>query len=561
MCGISGIFKSKNEFITIEEINNFSKVLNHRGPDFTGTYIQQNIAFNLLKIHGIEKTLELIEGMFAFAWHSKTRNDLFLVRDRLGIKPLYYSKIQNHFYFSSEIKAIWKNLPVNLNHSKVLDSFYGGSETNRYHTIFENIYSIQPGCFLSINTQLDIKENCYYNIFNEFDNDVYKQTKSKSRDYFQQEFNSLISDSVKNILVSDAHLVTLASGGIDSALITYLASKNQKIDIYSSDIVEHFSELEAVKLLSKSTQSDLYVDSYYKKDYLENITACTWFNENPIISYSNSVPFSQIAKKAKHDGVKVALTGEGSDELFLGYPKAHFERLANKVLLPYNIISKLYNKVPGISKYLNQYDPSGKDIFVHLLNRNFDRQESREDFSKKHSFSSKNESEYIFNSLNLMTEHLVGLLHRNDRMGMMNSIEARFPFLNEKLVKFAINIPYNYKYQIIPKFYNKKHPFLLDKSLVRNCVKNKLPDDLIYKNKWGFGQNIPSLVQYKKGTFSTGYLREILGTDSKTEDYIINKSSPYLLSKLFSIEVFGRLYGLRNSIEETNDWVQRVAYF
>lgn len=617
MCGISGILKPKNKIVTREEISNFSDVLTHRGPDNTGTYINQNIAlahnrlsiidisdtanqpfeddqyvlifngeiynfqelklytpniiyksqsdtevlFHLLRIQGIEKTIELIEGMFAFAWYNKSQKALVLVRDRLGIKPLYYCELDQNFYFSSEIKALWKNLPIRLNDNRVIDSFYGGSETHRYHTAFQNVYSVEPGHSIRITEDLKLIDSCYYNIYDEFDYDLYNQNKSKSRNHFQEEFNSLIGQSVKNILVSDAHLVSLASGGIDSALITCMASQHQKIDIYSSDIVEHHSELEAVKLLSAWTKSVLHVDSYYKKDYLENLTACTWYNENPIVSYANCVPFSQIAKKAKSDGVKVALTGEGSDELFLGYPKAHFDKLANKALLPYQLISNLYNKIPGISKYLNQYDPSGRDIFVHLLNRNFDRQESRSTFSANHSFKTKKEAEYIFNSLNLMTEHLVGLLHRNDRMGMMNSIEARFPFLNEKLVKFAINTPYNYKYQIIPKFYNKKHPFLLDKSLVRNSVKGKLPDELIYKNKWGFGQNIPALVKYKKGAFSTGYLQEVLQTDRKTEDYMFNNCSPYLLSKLFSIEIFGRLYGLRNSIEETNDWVQRVAYF
>ncbi len=617
MCGIFGMVLKQTKLVSDDFILKFGIIQNYRGPDYTGVFTHENIGlghnrlsiidvhtkanqpfqdsehvlvyngeiynfkelrsytpdisyqtssdtevlFYLLKIHGIEKTLSLIEGMFAFAFYDKRTRELVLARDRFGIKPLHYYEQGGEIYFASEIKTLWKNLPLSLNTSIVLDAFYGGAENHFFKTPFNQVYNLAPGHYIKINDNKITSNTCYFDLTEEFDESKYAQYKKKSRSEVQEEFDSLMNASVKKMMVSDVKIASMASGGIDSSVITALSSRYEKLDIFTANISDYNSELDDVILLSKTLNLNLHVQNYKRQDFINNFAAITWQYEAPIVSNVNAIPFAMLSQLANKKGVRVVLTGEGSDELFLGYPSIHFDRIYKSIKLPFKILGDLVNKIPGISPYMKKINPAKQENFVHLLTRDFDRQEHRQLFNEKHKGLPASDRQYVFSTLNLMREHMLGLLHRNDRMGMMSSIEARFPFLDEALVKFGIHVPYHYKYRYIPRYYNKKHPYLFDKSLVRDCLKHELPKQLLYKNKWGFGQNANYLVKFKPGTFTEGYLKEVLGLSSQTEKYMLQNYPSYILSKLLAIEVFGRLYGLGNSVEETDEWVRRKLYF
>ena len=141
-----------------------------------------------------------------------------------------------------------------------------------------------------------------------------------------------------------------------------------------------------------------------------------------------------------------------------------------------------------------------------------------------------------------LQEGIVSLLWRNDRMGMMHSLEARFPFLDEKVLEFAINLPVKYKIGRSRRMHNIKHPFLIDKMIVRKLGENKLPQRLVRKKKNGFPTFGLRHMEIKSEFLEGGVLAEILGLTRKKVDFMVNNSSPYHNGLLASFEVWAKLF-------------------
>jgi len=195
--------------------------------------------------------------------------------------------------------------------------------------------------------------------------------------------------------------------------------------------------------------------------------------------------------------------------------------------------------------------------FMGLLAQGFERQRYRSRALEAYNFLPERERNEHYLSIQMFREHLLSLLHRNDRMGMSASIEARFPFLDEEMVKFALNLPIRWKIGRTPRFHDWKHPFLEDKSLVRRAAAQLLPARLARKRKDGFPMFGHKFLKASPGCFRNGYVAELLGMNTETEEFILGSQPPYFIAKLVSLEVFGRLFAGRESVAQVTTHLKR----
>jgi len=607
MCGISGVIKIAPKQISDEEIQGFTRVLHHRGPDNTGIYRGDGIAlmhnrlslldlsssgdqpfrddshvlvyngeiynwriirkeleekgvvftsssdtevlFFALKVWGVSQTLPKLKGMFAFAWYDLSENTCTLVRDRLGIKPLFYRMVDGEFSFGSEIKALSAGMGMDdLNFQFLAQAYYGVYETQPHISPFRTIEQLQPGHFLVINVS-----NCtisdqqkWFGLEEWVDEALYRRLNQSNWKDISEEFSSLFEDSVSSMAVSDAPMGAFVSGGIDSSVIATAASKFSSLQLFTANVVGKFSEFKDAQLLADSLGVPLEAYNYLPENFQRDLSACTWHYDAPISLFTNSLAFSGVAKLARERGVKAVLTGEGSDEIFLGYPKLLTRRYESVVTAPIRGLSNLYKKIPGLGEFagLNKMDLQKTVLQKHL---NGYREDYKDSLVMERFGFLAGDTEAIRCAgimVNQLHRHLHSLLWRNDRMGMMHSIESRFPFLDEDLVKFALNLPHRFKIGRTHRFYNWKHPFMLDKAVVRRYAEETLPRQLVYKKKFGFGvtAHVSDKNPYDFEFFRGGFWQRACGMDDAHLRFALKQSPTKLINKLASVEVWGKQF-------------------
>jgi len=627
MCGISGIISYSNTFVQIETIiKEMARLQHHRGPDFTGFYLGNNIAFahnrlslldlsengnqpfkdernfcffngkidnfkalrknlikdfsivfkstsdtevlfNSLKYRGLERTLNDIEGMFAFSWYDSVNRSLTIARDRFGIKPLFYTLSNNIFAFSSEIKSI--SIPLNMQEpimSYLVQAFYGVYETQRHISPFKGINQLEPGHYLKL--ELDsfkFEDIRWFGIEEWINEQTFNHNRKKTFAEIEDEFSCLFNAAVQKMCVADAPMGTFVSGGIDSSIIAAASKKFSRLELFSANVVGKYSEINAARKLSGFLRLPLHEFEYNNSDFIDLIVDCTWHYEAPISLFVNSVPFSGLAGLARYTGIKAFLPGQNSYELFLGYPQLLTKRYDNLLKLPFTALNKLYKFIPNLSKYLNLNinDYQNQILCNHALGY----KEKYADYmvSEKLEFlkGDKEELRCISLSANMMNRHLHALLWRNDRMGMMHSIESRFPFLDENLVKFGINLPSHFKISKTLKFNNYKHPFLQDKAVVRKYGSDVLPKELAYRKKIGFpvsGHSDGALV-VDKSFFENGFWAKQFGINEKSVALFMRETPPSLIAKISSVEIWGSLFIENQSREEVKNRVKESFKF
>jgi len=474
-------------------------------------------------IHGYEewgiRIVEKLRGMFAFGIWDKKASRLFLARDRIGIKPLYYYYHKNRFIFASELKAIIKDESIKreLNPKAVECYFYKGYIPSPY-SIWQNISKLPPGHYL-------IFENDNINIQKYWDLTI--DNKEYSEEDIISQIEKLLMESINLRLISDVPLGILLSGGIDSSTILALASLIKE-DLLSFSIgfePMKFSELKYAKRVAEH----LKVKNIRKKLSKSNLDA----NLNKIIYYYDE-PFSissvfptfllmQMASKR----LKVVLSGDGGDELFAGYKwYSIYEKYRKYSFLHFlpNFILKLIDYIPENNNKKLRYIKKRLKIlsstnfkryslisdtyfpiedFNKLFNKNYLRLLSKVDFLQEHFISGINNIKEIM-MLDIKTFLVDHILVKIDRASMANSLEVRVPFLDHALINYILSL----KYSLIYKNHEKKY-------LLKKIAKKYLPYEIITKPKKGFSAPIEELG------FLDKYLY-ILNKSKACEDGILN---------------------------------------
>lgn len=620
MCGIAGVYQLNGRKVPIEAVEAIGALMNHRGPDnfgftsfeklgfshnrlslldlssaanqpfknedyvltFNGeiynffqirerltrdygvqfkTTSDTEVLFYSLINHGIEETLKQIKGMFAFAFYDKSKNELWLARDRLGIKPLYYIQHNGGFYWSSEVKALARTLDLKPDPLKTVLSINGMAEQSVEFTLFKGLYPIKPGTFVKIGADAREPEFfTYYTVLDDFDPAFYNELNARPATDILAEFERLLTESVQNVLISDAPLGSFVSGGIDSSLISAIAKRrNPDIKLFTANVIGKHSEFPDAQTLARYLNTELFDYRFEPEMMLRDWAEVTYFYDCPIIAFTNCIPFSNVAKLARDSNVKAVLTGEGADELFLGYPRLLAKRYDQFAALPVTIVKSFYKLVPKLDQYLFPDRKNSATEFANQLVQNFVSSRRRAEAHSKLDFLPPSKRSEQWLTMEMLGNHLVNLLQRNDRMGMLASIEARFPFLDENLVRFGINLPAKFKIGRSSRWHNYKHPFLIDKWVIRKTAEKYLPTKLAYKKKNGFPMSGHKAVRIKKGFFANGWIEENLSISIQTQQFMLESQDPYFIAKLASVEIFGRLFGLGETIETVQSHVLRHA--
>ena len=612
MCGISGFYSFNNLKINKDVLTKMLRLQQHRGPDYSSTYYNGSIGlahnrlslldlssngnqpfnneryslvyngeiynylelkkelppekyisssdtevlFNCLKHWGIAKTLSKISGMFAFAWYDMKLDQLVIARDKIGIKPLFYGVDgEKTLWFSSEVKAIISVADFAVDDIHVLFSSVSGiNEKSKYKTMWKNLFHLSPGQYIEINKK-GLNKIQYYNLTDSVDEMEYNRLNKLSINEVTHEFESIFADSVKRHLASDASMGVFVSGGVDSSLIACVANEYQKdLKLFTANILGKHSEFADAKVLANHLGKELYAYDFEKSMAIRDFAKATWHYESPITTHFNAIPFSNIARVTKEQNVKAVLTGEGADELFLGYPKLLTKKYNKLINLPYKIIDYIYSKNSSLYNYVNTRNVGSQgllDVF-ELGAQGFDRQIKRDNNISAYSFlDNKSQLEHYLTA-QMMNEGIVSLLWRNDRMGMMYSIESRFPFIDDKVIDFALNLPVKFKIGLTSNFYNIKHPFLTDKHIVRKLGAMKLPLNLARKKKNGFPTHGLRDIRVKNQFFYNGVFANLLKLSNNQIDYMCDNSSKYNISLLASFEIWGKLFVEKRTISEVD---------
>ncbi len=575
MCGIVGILNLNDQPIDKNILKNMTDEVSHRGPDGDGYYINKNIGFGhkrlsiidlsdngaqpmkskdsrfILNYNGElynfkdlrkdlekrgyefftesdtevvlrsweewgEKCVNKFNGMFAFAIWDNKNNELFLIRDRYGTKPLYYLNHKNCFIFSSEQKSFFKNphFKREINKESLLEYFtFQNIFTD--NTFLKNTKILMPATIMKINSRGRTSSYTYWD-YNFANSEV-----KKKEDDLINELESLFDEAVQRQMFADVEIGCFLSGGIDSSTITSFASKNHKklktftcgFDLSDASGVElNFDERKNAKKTSDYLKTNYFETTINSKDMENSIKQVCKSIEEPRLgqSYPNYI-ISRFTSKQ----VKVALSGTGGDELFCGYPWRYF--YSNEKMLFEDFIDNYYiywQRLLDNNQIKNGFLPIWNDI-KHVWTRDIFR-----DVFKNIKTKHVHPNEYINLSLYFECKtFLHSLLIIEDKLGMANNLETRFPFLDNQIVDFAMNCPNEFK------LVNLKAPFRIDentfspkkekyfsktndgKKILRKLAKRSIPLDISNSIKQGFSGPDNS---WFKGD-SINYVKSIIG--------------------------------------------------
>jgi len=497
-------------------------------------------------------------GMFAIAFWDLHLQKLTLVRDRFGVKPLTYFYDKETFIFASQLKA-FENLPVQktLNIEALKDYFFL-DYIPKTQSIYIEINKLPNGHYVEYTPGKDLKISCWYNLLDKYS----LQKKTVSTIDAVEEFDHLLKSSVKLRMLSDVRVGSFLSGGTDSSLIAAKFQQNSAIPVETFTVgfdVKEYDETKYAREVAeilKTSHHEFHVDETY---CLSELSAVVDAYDEPFVGPS-TIPTLIVCEKAKQL-VTVALSGDGGDELFLGYNwYSRYSQLQN--IYKYSnepvrhvassLMKKMgmkYNRGSVLLEYENE-----KTLLLHLISQEqgmFTEKQISNLFNSQYSHQTivndwmsidklpidNKEKVSLFDINNYLANNL---MYKMDIASMANSLEVRLPFLDYRLVEFGINLPTDLKIN------RKMHKFLMKKDLERY-----LPHHLIYRKKWGFPAPI---ARWLSGSLANLIDIHLLNKNKIEQQGIFNYSfieklvkefkngNSYLGKKLWSLIIFQLWY-------------------
>ena len=447
-----------------------------------------------------------LRGMFAFAIWDEIKGSLFLARDRIGIKPLYFYK-KNKFTFASEIKSLLQapGITKDINEEALYD-YLTVAVAPAPNTLFKDIYKLEPGHFLKVNLNGDIEKHCYWTP------NINEDIANLSEDQLKINIKSLLRESIKIRTMSEVPFGAFLSGGVDSSLNVSLMNEvvGKQISTFSVAIEgdQDYNELDNANFVADHFNTNHHNMTISKTDFISSLSDIVKFQDEPLAD-PVSIPLFHVSQLARKNGVYVIQIGEGADELFSGYTlyslmnkmnKRYFKPFSN-LPRPLKMIGLKIAKVLFSSSKVNylKLARDGKEFFwggalvfnelekeyLYKSRTKFDTYSSFiEPFYKQFDKINPNSS-FIDRSIALDMHHRLPelLLMRADKMAMATSVETRVPFLDHKLVELALSIPSTMKVK------NG-----VEKYILKEASRGIIPDKIIDRPKVGFCGSANSML-------------------------------------------------------------------
>ena len=599
MCGIAG-FVDFNKNSTELDVKAMIAPLNHRGPDGEGTLLLKNseavigfghkrlsiidlsnngkqpmsldhlhITFNGEIYNYREIKIELLElghqfrgesdtemilhaykqwginavdkfiGMFAIVLYDDLNKEILILRDRAGVKPLFYYQKNDLFLFSSELKSFQEhpNFEKNLNLDAVAAFMqYGNVPTP--HCIFKNCKKVNPGHFIKIDLKSKNKQEIqYWNVY-----DYYNKPKSKiSYQEAKKETKKILLSACKYRMVADVPVGVFLSGGYDSTTVAALlqSESSTKLKTFTIGVPDiGLNEAPYAKDIAHHLGTDHTEVHCTEEEALEMIKDLPFYYDEPFAD-SSAIPTTLVSKMARKD-VTVALSADGGDEIFAGYNRYDFMfrygKKLNKIPSFFrNSLVGIMNNVSSESlpilknkyNFHNRYeklktvlkDPSKKEIMLSLSQQFTNKQMSKimkNNFSELETMYQSNELLKDSNSslsymmaVDFQTYLLDDILQKVDRATMTHSLEGREPFLDHRILEFAAQLPDNFKYNNGIK-----------KRILKDITHQYIPQKLLDRPKMGFAIPIASWLNNQL----KDYVEEYINKDRIVKQGIFNWS-------------------------------------
>lgn len=608
MCGIAGIFNLNDcREVSMDTLKQMIYTLRHRGPDAFGLFADKAVGFgharlsiidlsggkqpmanedetvwitfngeifNFLELReDLEKKghlfktlsdteviihlyedygpqcLQHLNGQFAFAIWDNNKQELFLARDRMGIRPLFYAMHHNRFYFASEIKAIFATGEIQREiDPEALNQIFTLWCTVPPRTAFRGVYELPPAHYMIIKRDGKIVERQYWDVLFpvEFERLTF--------DGAVEGLKELLVDATRFQLRADVPVGAYLSGGIDSSV--------------TAALIRHFSDA-PLQTFSVAFEDKDYDESDYQKEMIRaldtehheirctyddislNLPEVIWHTEKPILRTA-PVPLFLLSKLVRANGIKVVLTGEGADEVLSGYDifketkiRQFWARFPDSHLRPL-LLRRLYPYLPAFQRQSKSYheaffseglsDPT--DLFFSHRPRWQTTSKTKLFFSAEligrikgtnaeerlrmalspefHAWPPLARAQYI-EIKSLLPGYI--LSSQGDRVSMAHSIEGRFPFLDHRVVEFCARLPLHYKLK-----------GLKEKYLLKECMKSYIPENILKRTKQ------PYLAPDSKSFFHNGkspdYVEELLSEESiRRYGYFNHQAVRFLVTK------------------------------
>jgi asparagine synthase (glutamine-hydrolysing) len=501
---------------------------------------------------GPEKAIPLFNGMFGFAYFDLRDNTLWIARDRTGIKPAYFSQKENLVVFASEMKAILAHPQVPTKPDvHVLGHFLTYQRFEGEWTPFESIQQVQAGSWCKI-TKEKIEHTVYFDPLRDLDVNLLLENAKKDPATLTQEFEEAIAASVKLHLISDAPLATMCSGGIDSSLTTAFA-KDFKPDVvaYVANVVGPVSEGAKAQLVGKHIGAKVRQIDVDRVELLKYWPTAIWHGDQPNC-HANDMPYMMVTRACHADGIKVVLTGEGSDELFGGYSwqaktyqmwklrRLHTQFIKDNAL--FRFLGKVHPKFAPLPMkqllkhpFLHLEEMSNmQDWMRHSLVTDGARRAARHEaiFEKLAPVEPLEDRAFLARALEDWYGNLQAVLHRNDRISMAASIESRPPFLENHLIHMGLHFPLRGKY------YKGSQ-----KWVVKAVGEKKLPWEIVHAQKLHFPVAMDTFTRAMP-MMKGGLVAELFKWDRAQTDHILRDiaKTPQIAYNILCVEIWARLY-------------------
>lgn len=554
MCGIVGKYYFDERYFNSTDLSKMKEAISHRGPDSSGSFQDGKVALGFQRLSIIDTAsghqplynedkdivllangeiynykdltailiskghrfrtrsdcevivhlyeefgplfIEKLNGMFAFCLYDIKKQALIIARDRVGIKPMYFSENDKVIVFGSEIKGILAAQEVGAaEEENVLGEYLCFRYLANRRTFFSGIKSLDPGTYIELT-----KEGRKFVTYAKTTIDY----SSCSEKELIEKLNASLNHSVGRQMMTDVPLGTQLSGGVDSSLVSALASKyHPGLKTFTVGFHEaSYDETPFAKLLAEKAGLEYHEVKIDCRMFSDALPQVIWFHDEPLC-HANSVQMYLLCKYARQH-VKVMLTGEGADELFAGYPRYIIVRIGD-IYKNFNpIIAKPFKTFFGhipLRKMKKMADNLGLDRKDLLLWNSVFASQSKVcrlmrsgeiDLSHRINLLNNiwNDNLSVFENL-LMYErksYLLPILMRQDKMSMAASIESRVPVLDNEMLEMADCIPYFYKIRnFIPK------------NIFKKVAAKHIPERIVYKKKIGFSVPVDEWMRDRYG--------------------------------------------------------------
>lgn len=471
------------------------------------------------------KSVNKFRGMFAFVIYDIDKQEITIFRDRVGVKPLYYSNTESNFIFSSELEPLLKfpSFDRSLDFEAV-SSYLQFGYIHAPKSIFGAAKKLLPGHYLKFNIdskKLDIK--CYWNVTDYFEDKFNASNITAITD----ELESIIVESFNLRMISDVPVGTFLSGGVDSSLVTAVLQKYSNMPINTFTIGfedKNYDESSYAKAIADHLGTNHTEYICKKEDALEIIKELPKIFDEPFAD-SSAIPTTLVSKLAK-EKVSVILSGDGGDELFCGYSSYTLmdKRFTSISKIPFkNSIKKLLDFIPfplvllnGINENLYTKFMKFRNILEHddianafkVSNSVFCKEEIDKLISQEYFFNEDSIS-HVSTLEKMMISDFKGylpddLLVKVDRATMSVSLEGREPLLDHKIIEFAAGMPISLK---------------KNKTILKDILKRYVPEELFLRKKQGFGIPINSWLRDDLKYLLDQYLNENIVKEYGIFDY------------------------------------------